>query len=1122
MRTFALASFCSIAFAAPSILACPSPAQNPPEADGVSFRNRIAPLLEANCLECHGSGERLRGGLWLTNREALLQGGESGPAVDLDQPAESLLLAKISYRDEQHRMPPQGQLAEADRLALRTWVLDGAPWDPAVVFEETAEVGPQRLTKGDGQTGWAYRPLRDAPPPEVERKSWPRNGVDAFLLARMEEAGLQPAPEVDRASWLRRVTYGLIGLPPTPAETEAFSTDRSENAHEQVIERLLASPHYGEHWGRRWLDVVRYAETNGFERDADKPEIWRYRDWVVRAFNDDLPYDEFVRMQLAGDELETVTHDSLIATGFLRLMQWDDEPPEGRLQARYDVLDDIVRTTSEGFLASTIGCARCHDHKGDEIDQTDYYSFMSFFEGLTDYRTEGWLVPVMTPEQERDHAAALERHAAAKAAAESDLIELEERFRGAFAARGEGTSRTLLEQLTYRFYRHPFRSLADFEGLRAEDQGALQGGRIDLSLATRNDDFGFVYEGVLRVPHPGRWRIELDADDGARLSIDGKVAIEYDHLGPLGDPRSTELTLDAGPVPVKVEFFQWVGGAALELHMEPVDANRWRYTFERPPAGWQGPGFEDREWALGDAGFGQPGTPGAVIGTEWTGEGVWMRQSFGWDSARDLDPVLVAHHDEDLQAWINGEPALEASGFLRDYRLYELSPAAHGALVDGTNTLALHVRNRRGGQYAHARVVPRSQALGHPLADVAFARYSLAGGTGPDARPLPERIASQGAQVLDTESVEKYAALLKRVKSLQSHPPRPPAMANVATEKGPKAPLMRVHVRGSARAMGEKVPVALPACMNPPEVVVPRPLPGAKTSGRRRVLAGWITSRDNPLTARVLVNRVWQHHFGVGIVPTPGDFGELGERPSHPELLDWLARRFMDSGWSIKELHRLLLSSSAYRMDSRGPAPDPRVDPTGRLLSRFRPRRLSAEEVRDSILWLTGELNTDVGGPPFFSMMPSQALATSSQPGNVWGRSTPDQLRRRSLYIKVKRSLVTPILAAFDLADTDQSCPVRFTTTTPTQALGSLNGEFIQMQATRFADRLRREAPDDRAAQVRLALRLTLVREPEEEEVADHVAFLRELEADHGLSPELALRQLCLVVLNLNEFVYLD
>lgn len=1106
-----------------TLIAAQSQAQEAaPAVDSEHFRETIAPLLEAHCLECHGSGERLRGGLWLTSREGFLEGGDSGPTIDAQDPAKSLLLAKISYRDEAHRMPPKGQLAEADQLALQSWVEAGAPWHASVTFPETAETSPERLVKGDGLTGWAYQPLQELEAPATMREDWPRNPVDAFLLARMEEAGLEPAPEIERTGWLRRVSYALTGLPPSPAESAAFLADDSAGAHERVIDRLLASPHYGEHQARRWLDVVRYAETNGFERDADKPEIWRYRDWVVRAFNNDLPYDDFVRMQLAGDELQPVTHDGLIATGFLRLMQWDDEPPEGRVQARYDVLDDIVRTTSEGFLATTIGCARCHDHKGDAIDQTDYYSFMSFFEGLTDYRTEGWLVPILTPAQEREHAEAQKRHAVERAAAEVELLDLENEFRQAFTARGEGAGRTLLEQLSYRFYRHPFRSLDDFEGLRHEDEGDLAGGRFDLSPATRGEDFGFVFEGTLRVPYAGRWTIELDADDGARLTIDGTVAVEYDHLGPLGTPRTASVVLKPGPQPVKLEFFQWVGGAAVRIRMTPVDANLWRTTESEPPSGWEEFGFDDSDWPQGRAGFGREGTPGAEIGTAWKSADLWMRQTFDWDPARDLDPVLVAHHDEDLEAWINGTPALQASGFLRDYGVYELSPKAREALVAGPNSLALHVRNRRGGQYAHGRIVPRAATLSGSLADVAFGRYTLAGSEGAAAKALPERIAADGEQVLGGAAVAQHAELLARVQRLQRNPPRPPAQANIATETGPNPPLMRVHVRGSARAMGDEVPIAFPACIDPSPAAVPAPLPGAQTSGRRRVLADWIASPSNPLTARVAVNRVWQQHFGVGIVPTPGDFGELGERPTHPELLDWLARWFIESGWSMKELHRLLLGSSAYRMDSRGPAPNPSIDPTGSLLSRFRPRRLSAEELRDSILWLGGQLSDRVGGPPFYSMMPAQALATSSQPGNVWGQSSPEDLRRRSIYIKVKRSLLTPLLTAFDLADTDSSCPVRHVTTSPSQALGLLNGEFSQTRAAEFADRLRREHPGQPRAQLERALSLALGRAPNADDLETAETLLATLQTRHAMDESQALDQVCLFVQNLSEFLYLD
>ncbi|MFT7679448.1 MAG: hypothetical protein ACI8QC_003450, partial [Planctomycetota bacterium] len=791
-------------------------------------------------------------------------------------------------------------------------------------------------------------------------------------------------------------------------------------------------------------------------------------------------------------------------------------------QARYDVLDDIVRTTSEGFLATTLGCARCHDHKGDPVLQTDYYSFMSFFEGLTNYKVDGWLVPILSEEEELAHAEALVRHKDELESKQTELQNLEAEFRQAFAERGKGTARTLLHNLSYRFYRDQFRDLAKFEGLRPEDVGELEGGKFDLSPATRTEDYGFIFDGTLRIPHTDSWDVVLDADDGVRLTIDGKVVIEYDRLGGLGTPQRASIDLAAGPHTVKLEFFQWVGGAALELSMAPSSANRWHYRFDEPAAGWELPDFDDKDWLEGPGGFGKQGTPASEIGTDWHTGDIWLRQAFQWDPAKDLDPVLVGHHDDEMSVYVNGVLAVQTEGYIVGYRVFELSEEAKAALVPGENIIAIRCTQQWGGQYVHARLAQRAHTLAGDLASVAFGRYELSASKRPDGGDLAQEIRTTGASVLGEPTAKRHRELKDRVNHLARNKPRPPRMANVATETGPRPALMRVHHRGSARSMGKEVPVAFPVCMDETPAQIPEPAAGAKSSGRRRALADWIASKDNPLTARVMVNRVWQHHFGIGLVPTSSDFGELGERPSHPELLDWLAIWFMDNDWSVKQLHRLLLSSAAYRMSSTAGPEGLAADPTNTLLWHFRQRRLCAEEIRDSILWLTGKLNPTLGGKSIYSMMPAQAMATASRPGASWGKSSEDELRRRSIYIKSKRSLLTPLLMAFDQADTDIACPVRYVTTSPSQALGLLNGEFSQLRAAEFAERIRQAAPDNRQGQVHEALQLALGREPQPADMQDALELWDQLITEHAMTEDQARTQISLYVINLSEFVYLD
>ena len=1095
--------------------------QETPQDGARLFREEVLPLLERRCFECHGPGSPRRGGLALTSRGSILAGGDRGPAVDLEERGQSFLLAMIAYSDEDRRMPPSGKLP-ADELALLTrWVEAGIPWSSEVTLAEPERPRSTRRSKGDGREGWSYRPPTRPELSAVANGGWVRNPVDAFVLARLEAAGLQPTPQADRHTLIRRATYDLTGLPPTPAEIEAFLADPRSDAWERLVERLLASPQYGEHWGRHWLDVVRYAETNGYERDSDKPYIWRYRDWVIDAFNADVPYDRFVVHQLAGDELDEVTRDSIVATGYQRLMLWDDEPGMGVVQGRYDVLDDLVRTTGEAFLGMTLGCARCHDHKGDPIEQVDYYSFMAFFHGITDVRIEGNLVEIPTPEERATHERAVVERREGLERRTRELSELEQLFR-LRAAGGRPTSG--MTDVTYRLYTGHWEALPDFDALTPQSTGALVAGLFDLSPATGEHDFGFVFEGRLQVPRSGDYSFQLDSDDGARLTVGGRTLVERDGVHGLGETQVGTIHLEAGSVPVRLDYFQGKGGSALDLTWGRARDDRWRYTLEDPGPGWQRPDFDDSSWAEGPGGFGVDSAPAARVGTEWTSDDVWLRRTFEWDAGDGAELALVAHHDDDLDVHLNGVEALRRKRYTVRYEVFEPAPEARAAVRRGSNTLAVHCRHTAGDQFVHVRPVRRADTPGTSLADLAAGRLLLSASAETDHRVrIAKVIESQGVAVLGQETFERWFALRGQRELLARRRPVPLPAANAVSESGPHPRDLHVHVRGNASVHGERVEPRFPPCLDPPPAVIPEPQPDAASSGRRRVLAEWIASADNPLTARVMVNRIWQHHFGRGIVPTPNDFGELGERPTHPALLDWLASELMERGWSVKDMHRLVMGSATYRAGYRPAGPLEReVDPGNDLLWRFRMRRLSAEELRDTILAMTGRLSLEMGGPSFFAPMPAEYLATSSRPEAVWGISAEEQTYRRSVYIVVKRSLRPPLLETFDLADRDSSCPVRFTTTQPAQALALLNSEFVNDQAARFAERLRADAGPDRAQQVRRAVWLALGREASQEELAGHLAFMDELERDFGLDPEAVLVQFCLLVLNLNEFIYLD
>ena len=796
------------------------------------FETQVKPVLQANCFACHGAGANLSGGLQLNNRTALLKGGLSGPSVSLRKPEESLIVQAINYQGRQ--MPPVGKLSQDKIDVLTRWVKMGLPWTPGAEAAPKATGGiipPQ--VNAETMKFWAFQPVKRSKVPTVKNTTWVRSPIDAFILAKLEGKELKPAPCASRAVLIRRAYYDLTGLPPTPAEVQAFLGDKSAKAWETVVDRLLASPHYGERWGRHWLDLVRYAETNSFERDGAKPFVWRYRDYVIRAFNEDKPYDRFIKEQLAGDEMPNVTPETMIATGYYRLGQWDDEPADP-LQARYDELDDIVATTGQTFLGLTVNCARCHDHKLDPIPQKDYYSLVSFFQGTTRF---GQPVP----------------------------------------------------------------------------------------------------ENSLRPIAPEADRIKYAAQDRAyRLKLNG-----------------VQAQMDAIVKTVEAEF-------------TPVETEEFRSEVRRP-------------------------------------------------------------------------------------------------------------------------------AL------------------------LKKRVPAK----LSQEKFDAYLALTKQHEELVKSPPPALEQALVITETGQEAPPTHILLRGNPHVPGDEVQPAFPQILAPPKPGITLPATGT-TSGRRLALANWIADKDNKLTARVMVNRIWQYNFGRGIVRSSSNFGKLGDRPTHPELLDWLASEFVDQGWSLKKMHKMLLLSNTWKMSSQANPKALTQDPENNLFWRFDMRRLEAEEVRDSILAVDGTLNPKMFGPSIYPTIPREVLAGQSVPGAGWLKSTPEEQARRSVYIHIKRSLAVPMLASFDAADTDTTCPVRFATTQPTQALGMINSTFSNEQARLFADLVQKNAGADPVAEVKFALWRVLQREPTAKEIARGTKFIAKAETEQHLSPSEALRYFCVVALNLNEFLYLD
>ncbi len=716
----------------------------------VSFEQQVAPLLISHCLECH-SPTTINGGLLLSTDAGLHNGGDSGPAVNFDDVDASLLLQRVEHAE----MPPpqQGQprrLSDDQIATLRIWIAAGAPWPEG----RTLDLFEQTTSLRAGRDWWSLRPVSRPDVPTVQHVEMVRNPIDAFIVSGLETAGLVPAPTADPRTRLRRLYYDLTGLPPSFEELEAFAADPSDSAWEAQIDRLLASPQYGERWGRYWLDVVRYADTSGYERDQEKPYSWRYRDWVVEAFNSDMPYDEFIVSQLAGDEVEDRTESSVVATGFLRLGTWNDEPNDPE-DYKYERLEDLVHATSSAFLGLTVKCARCHDHKFDPIPQLDYYRMAAAF----------WPGPI--------------------------------------------------------------------------------------------------------------------------------------------EPREREL----------------LGGPSIE-----------------------------------ELGF---------------------DEVLGWTDVRTDPP---------------------------EFHLLEKGD-----------------RHRLG-----------------PVVDAEELSF------------LPE---------------------LSFVELSDEH----------------------------------------------------------NTTGNRLRLAEWIADDDNPLTPRVMVNRLWLHHFGEGLVRSVNNFGFQGDQPTHPELLDWLASEFIANGWQLKPLHKLILMSSTWQQSADHPDWEgyAQIDAANRLWWRAERRRLDAEALRDSLLTAAGVIDLQVGGPGFRPDIAAAALEGLSRKDADWVPSDEAEQHRRSLYIFNKRGLLPPLMTTFDQCDSTLPCGQRDVTTVPSQSLTLLNNPFTHDCSRQLAARVLEHAGSEVSDQIVLAWQMALARTPDEIEITLAQSYLdqqasRFAAEGHESPAQKALESLCHALLNSNEFVYVD
>ncbi|MFM1921700.1 MAG: hypothetical protein RLZZ303_3334 [Candidatus Hydrogenedentota bacterium] len=998
------------------------------------FENTVAPVLQERCLSCHGADQR-KGGLRLHLREAVDAGGASGvPTLAAGNPEGSELFRRIASANPDDRMPPKGAPLNAGQVeAIRQWIADGAVWDDAVMAR------PFRL----GQSHWAFKSPRQAAPPE-DPSGWSRNSIDQFLLARMREAGLYPSPEADRHTLIRRLSLDLTGLPPTPEEIQAFVTDNRPDAYERAVERLLESPHYGEPMAIRWLDLARYADTNGYEKDRHR-SAWPYRDWVIDAFNRDLPYDQFMVEQLAGDLLPDATPEQRIATGFLRNSLYNEEGGVDVEEFRYEAMVDRVSTTATAFLGLTLSCAQCHDHKYDPISHQEYFSFFAFLNN-----TENALLEV--------HDAGVEE---ARREKQAQIVEALSGLESKFTPRPEGTEAELPpgEHLAQRL-----RAWLDETRKEARDWDLLD--PVDYASAktatlNRLDDRSILVTGECPNidTYTVTFRLEQEGVSALRLE-----ALPHASLPGEGPGRGMIMSPDGDFFLSEVRVYAAPWGNPERRSLVPLGT---------PVASFSA---EGRDIAL------------AADGKVDTGWGINGRQGEAHQAVFPLAQPLPSYPGGTLMT-VELEHFYVHQHTLGRFRISAATGAAPA--------------NATGLPDAAERLLLKEEASLTPAEQEELKQHFL--------RTAPE-LAKEHEQI----------AAMRRAM------PRHPTALVLEERATPRE--TRLHHRGEFLHPREIVSPATPAALHPFPETWPR---------NRLSFAQWLAHSENPLLARVAVNRFWQQVFGYGLVETTEDFGLMGSPPSHPELLDWLAVEFQRRGHRVKDLMRLIVTSSAYRQDSAVAPRMLEIDPQNRLLARAPGVRLDAELIRDVALTASGLMNPALGGPSVFPPIPGDVFEFAYTQGqDVWPTEKGDNRFRRGVYTYVKRLIPYPSASMFDMPARDVACTRRAQSNTPLQALTLLNDTEFFEAARAMGARVLREGGGQDESRLRLAFLLALGRGPDAVEsgalmefLTTHKARFASGEADplphvqgyeiEGISSaeQAAWAALCRVLLNLDETV---
>ncbi len=998
------------------------------------FRSQVRPSLIKHCVACHG-GKQTKADFDLANRTALMESGM------VEEDAESShLFAVISHKAEPHMPHKAAKLPEAVIASIGRWIDLGAPYDKPLVKKAAGDDAKEAAISDADRRWWSFLPLARPKPPVVKQTTWRRTPIDAFILAKLEAKGLTPNDAVGRRQLIRRVYFDLLGLPPTPQQITAFVNDPSSKAYENLLDELLASRHYGERWARYWLDVARFAESHGFEHDYDRNYAYHFRDFVIKALNQDMPYNQFVRWQLAGDEIAPENPLALMATGFLGAGVFPTQITANEVErTRYDALDDMETTMGVAMLGLSLGCARCHDHKYDPISMGDYYRLLSTF--TTTVRSEVELD--LDPQTDRKEKAVFDiAHkplAAALATYERDSLNA--KFE-AWLNDGPAAASSMREWTSLDLKTPTSKGKAKFQPL---DDGSLL-----VSGPNINQD-RYSFAAVTRVRGIRAVRLETLSHRSLPHGGPGRA--------PNGNFSLTSFTLKVQPLldrksPATV--VKLVNARA--THQQ----NTTTLSVQSAIDGQYGSG-----WAVDLGGIGKD--QAAVFQLEKPVDiegGVKLTFEFAFTN--------------NVQHSI-GRPRLSIS-------TSEQPPVVLGQDTPQRVIEALALACQKGAgalQASDREVLRRWHADNDPRWRELNAKVQAHLKQEPQPRRIMVQICSEGPHIKPMRHHTQGKDFFEQTYLLKRGDPN--QKQNVVSQS-----FLRVLMRAPE---GEKRW----------QVAPPK---NAKTSYRRRSLANWITDVEygaGHLLARVMVNRLWQHHFGRGIVSTPNDFGFQGQRATHPRLLEYLASELVAGGWRLKPIHKQIMLSAVYLQSTEYDADDVKIDLQNHLHWRRTPRRLEAEAIRDNMLAVTGSLDSRMYGPG----------------------SLDESSRRRSIYFKIKRSKLMPSMQLFDAPEALVSIGQRPSTTIAPQALMFLNNTHVRKYALNFADRLAPAAEDSLARAVRLGYEIALGRPPRTIEEAASVAFIKQNAASHeadgaGNPRRLALADFAQVLLSLNEFVYVQ